>query len=370
MRLDWDRRARVDARYWVSATEEATQASYLDSAERDAAALIEGLPAPPSPEARVLDLGCGCGRLTAPLSARCPQIIGVDVSAEMIAQGRAIYGEGLDLRPCSGVDLAEFEAGAFDLVFSYSVFPHLPPEVAAAYFYEVGRVLRLGGLFRLQFWVGPAHRPAENDTLSIRVYTPQQLEDLAALGGLRVLGLEEIDYRDPILDLCPVWVNLERVDPLAPVAPLASRGAVGAPSDDERGLEYSLQMYLAMRQADRGEIHAAEATLSEAIQLAPDRLEAYVQWATHRIEAGDLMGALKLIRELNERNAAAPIGWIYRARLAEALDLDKEASRALARFHRLPQPPEDLAQEAASVAEALDSKPKTRRKLKRGKPSA
>lgn len=364
MKLDWDRRARVDPRYWVSATEEADEASYLDSAERDAAALIEGLPSPLPDDAQILDLGCGCGRLTAPLAARFSGVIGVDVSEEMVRQGRALYGEGLDLRISSGADLKGFEDGAFDLVFSYSVFPHLPSDVTAAYFHEVGRVLKLGGIFRLQFWVGPESRPMENDTLSIRVYTPAQLDALAALGGLEILGLEEIDYHDPILDLSPVWVNLKRSAALQepPAAPPARDGK---PSNDERGLEYSLQMYLAMRQADRGEQHAAEATLSEAIRFAPDRLEGYIQWASHRIAMDDLLGALKIIRELNEHNAEAPIGWIYRARIAEALDEDKEAKRALARFSRLDDPPTDLLLEAETLTALLEGKPKKRRKLKR-----
>jgi len=39
----------------------------------------------PSPEARVLELGCGTGRVLAPLAAGCGSIYGLDLSAAMVA---------------------------------------------------------------------------------------------------------------------------------------------------------------------------------------------------------------------------------------------------------------------------------------------
>ncbi|MHB0935995.1 MAG: class I SAM-dependent DNA methyltransferase [Armatimonadota bacterium] len=42
----------------------------------------------PSPQARVLELGCGTGRVLIPLAAHCRQIVGVDLSEAMLAQCR------------------------------------------------------------------------------------------------------------------------------------------------------------------------------------------------------------------------------------------------------------------------------------------
>src|SRR5687768_1349854 len=38
--------------------------------------------------ARALDFGCGVGRLVLPLTARCPEVTGLDVSQAMLAEAR------------------------------------------------------------------------------------------------------------------------------------------------------------------------------------------------------------------------------------------------------------------------------------------
>jgi predicted TPR repeat methyltransferase len=77
--------------------------------------------------ATVLDLGCGIGRLAAPLSASADFIIGVDVSQVMLAEARRRAGAGsrLGLACLSGLDLAALSDAAFDLVLAVDVFPYL-----------------------------------------------------------------------------------------------------------------------------------------------------------------------------------------------------------------------------------------------------
>ena len=75
MREDWDRRARVDPRYWVAATAEADEASYEASAEQDAKALLDGLRDRVAPSARILDLGCGIGRLAAEVAPKFAEVL-------------------------------------------------------------------------------------------------------------------------------------------------------------------------------------------------------------------------------------------------------------------------------------------------------
>ena len=45
----------------------------------------------PKPGERILDLGCGTGRLTAEIASRDAKVIGLDSSPEMIAQSRINY---------------------------------------------------------------------------------------------------------------------------------------------------------------------------------------------------------------------------------------------------------------------------------------
>lgn len=347
MRRDWDRRAQVDPYYWVAATEEADAASYAESAEHDVAALIEGVQARIGPDARVLDLGCGIGRLTAPLAQHFAQVVGVDVSAEMIKAAESIHGELDNCRfeTNSGADLADFESGAFDLVVSYSVLPHLPPSVVASYFAEVSRVLRDDGCFRFQFWVGPRQQQAATDTLGIRVYEESTLTALCVASGLALRESEEIDYLDPVLNLKPVWINAVKVGPPTDTTGLLGEEGLG---EDEEGLEHSLLMYLAVKHQERGEIDDAERVLEIALQVAPSRIEAYVQWAAIRIERDDLKGAAMLFEALTEAAPDASIGWVYRARLASTIGQFKQALSHLDRFAAL-NCTEELLQ-----AEALD----------------
>ena len=69
---------------------------------------------------RILDVGCGDGKITARLAAAVPggQVTGVDASAEMIAYARAHHARAnLDFQVMDARHLA-LPAGTFDLVFS------------------------------------------------------------------------------------------------------------------------------------------------------------------------------------------------------------------------------------------------------------
>ena len=96
---------------------------------------------------RVLDFGCGAGRLTQALSRYAGEVVGVDISPGMLAAARR-----LNTSPnCSFLlndapDLRRFEDGSFDLVYTALVLQHLPRPMIEAYLVEFLRVLRPGGV--------------------------------------------------------------------------------------------------------------------------------------------------------------------------------------------------------------------------------
>jgi SAM-dependent methyltransferase len=100
--------------------------------------LIEWL-APRAGE-RILDLGCGDGKLTAKLAEAGCSVVGVDASAEQIEVARRL---GLDARVADGRRLPF--AGEFDAVFSNAALHWMkePDAVAAGVF----RSLKPGGRF-------------------------------------------------------------------------------------------------------------------------------------------------------------------------------------------------------------------------------
>jgi trans-aconitate methyltransferase len=75
---------------------------------------------------RILDLGCGTGRMTTELAARHPRtrFVGVDVSQAMLGEARRQQPRV----PCARADggALPFRAGAFDAVFSTATFHWIP----------------------------------------------------------------------------------------------------------------------------------------------------------------------------------------------------------------------------------------------------
>lgn len=102
---------------------------------------------------KVLDLGCGIGRLTKLIASQCEEIIGVDFSPEMIEQAKTYLTSipNVKLFVNNGIDLSLFENCSFDFVYSMITLQHIPSlSVIENYILEIARVLKPGGYARLQ----------------------------------------------------------------------------------------------------------------------------------------------------------------------------------------------------------------------------
>jgi len=193
MRRDWDRRARENARHYVenSRTEwsdaeffESGRLSLAEQILNDTGNICQGK----DPRAmRVLEIGCGAGRLTLPLAELFGEVHGVDVSGEMVARAR----EALAAHPNAhvyqnnGCDLSVLPPLEFDFAFSMIVFQHIPSyEVIENYVREVHRLLRPGALFKFQVEGGTDfNRVWEADTWQGVAFTEQQARDMALRCG-------------------------------------------------------------------------------------------------------------------------------------------------------------------------------------------
>jgi SAM-dependent methyltransferase len=117
------------------------------TAENSAAFLLPHL----AGDARVLDVGCGPGTITAGLADRVPRgrVTGIDASPEVIEQARDVIGDRANLGFATGdVYALDYPDGAFDVVFAHQVLQHTSDPVGALR--EMRRVVRRGGLVAIR----------------------------------------------------------------------------------------------------------------------------------------------------------------------------------------------------------------------------
>jgi 2-polyprenyl-3-methyl-5-hydroxy-6-metoxy-1,4-benzoquinol methylase len=93
---------------------------------------------------RILDAGCGTGRVAAALAARGHDPLGVDADASLVEAGREQY-PGLSLEPRDLLDLSE-DDGPFEVVVAAgNVLVYVEPGTEAAVLRALASVLSPGG---------------------------------------------------------------------------------------------------------------------------------------------------------------------------------------------------------------------------------
>lgn len=162
-------------RYWAAAFDRAAAASpeasvalyslgspaLLAAATRETVAFIERLGLLGSGR-DALDLGCGIGRFLVALAPRVRSIVGLDISAGMVAEATRRTAGLANVRVArSEGDLAAVPDRSLDLVLAADVFPYLVQAggtLAADHVTAFGRVLRPGGsalILNYAYTLGP-----------------------------------------------------------------------------------------------------------------------------------------------------------------------------------------------------------------------
>ncbi len=103
------------------------------------------------PTDKVLDLGCGNGRLYQILAKKQAQYTGLDQSDELIALAKA-KNPGVEFVVGEMTELP-FEGESFDAIFAIAAFNHIPgQELQLKSLVEMKRVLKPGGLVIMTNW--------------------------------------------------------------------------------------------------------------------------------------------------------------------------------------------------------------------------
>jgi cyclopropane fatty-acyl-phospholipid synthase-like methyltransferase len=188
MRADWDERARENARHYVNtANTQWTDDEFFASGERtvaeeiltDMGNICQGKhPA----DMRVLEIGCGAGRVTKALAKLFSEVHAVDVSGEMVRQAsEALSGfPQAFVYQNNGKDLTVVPEREFDFAFSSIVFQHIPSrEIIENYVREVSRLLRPGALFKFQVQGDSTLETKPDDTWLGVPFSERQAVDMA-----------------------------------------------------------------------------------------------------------------------------------------------------------------------------------------------
>ena len=137
----------------------------------------------------VLEIGCGPGRILAPMATHFRRVVGIDFSSDMVQYARH------RLRTYSNVEVIQNDGRtiplpdrSIDFVYSVIAFQHMNLDTIKAYFSEAHRVLKRGGLFRFQ-----TRRDVERRNVSLldRYFlSKEEVDRLAETHGFDVIDYE------------------------------------------------------------------------------------------------------------------------------------------------------------------------------------
>jgi SAM-dependent methyltransferase len=95
----------------------------------------------------ILELGCGTGNDAARLAAEGYSVTAIDGSGEAIGQAQAKFGSLARFLVADMTQQLAFPDGSFDAVMSNVAMHMFPDDVTRTLFAQVGRLVRVGGLF-------------------------------------------------------------------------------------------------------------------------------------------------------------------------------------------------------------------------------
>jgi ubiquinone/menaquinone biosynthesis C-methylase UbiE len=216
MRREWDERARENARFYVNTErEDWTDQDFFASGERTVAEEIltdmTNICQGKDPkQMKVIEIGCGAGRITRALSSLFGEVHAVDISEEMVRQARqALAGRPhAHVYQNNGRDLAVLGDIQADFAFSMIVFQHIPSrEVIENYVREVNRLLRPGALFKFQVQGDTSTLSRPDDTWHGIPFSVDDAVDLALRCGFEPRYLHGAGHQY-------FWLWFFKADPL------------------------------------------------------------------------------------------------------------------------------------------------------------
>jgi ubiquinone/menaquinone biosynthesis C-methylase UbiE len=188
----WENLASENSRYYINSNKGKyiTEAEFRKSGKQDFTTYI--FDDPLIRRGTIVEIGCGTGRMTEFMTWMFDMTYGIDISKEMIDQGK------FRLELCKNFKLIETDGNTIplpdaiaDTVFSYIVFQHFKTyEMVESNFKEVSRILKRDGIFKVLL---------RSDTLESLdpwwagvTCSDEYIETLCTKVGLKLIKLEHV----------------------------------------------------------------------------------------------------------------------------------------------------------------------------------
>lgn len=152
----WDDRARENAAWYVDTSldyEAPDMQRFFETGRAVVRQALLDAPITPSRREVALEIGPGLGRVCLALADEFDEVVGIDVSEEMVTRARELVPDPrVSFHVGDGTTLEPVGDATVDFVTSFTVLQHLPSkELVLAYLAEAARVLRCGGVAALQW---------------------------------------------------------------------------------------------------------------------------------------------------------------------------------------------------------------------------
>ncbi|NOT62453.1 MAG: class I SAM-dependent methyltransferase [Acidobacteria bacterium] len=224
MKRDWNERAERNAKWYINTYKlEQTDEEFDESAREDLRAnffaVLPALTWRRNPkQLRLLEIGCGVGRMSRHFANVYGEVHGVDVSGEMIRQARERLKDlpNAHFHETSGVDFQAFPDDHFDTIYSAYVFQHVPARDAiVSNIRDAYRTLARGGVF---MYGASAIHNAEFEAIPKNTWTGASFGEADSRALARELGAQVIRVIGDGTQYC--WTTLRKPDAEAKSEPL------------------------------------------------------------------------------------------------------------------------------------------------------
>ena len=207
MKKEWNERAKMNPLFVIATDHSDSEEDFWESGITECNVIL-GKNSPrfqkiienkePS-KMNVLEIGCGIGRILIPMRKIFGNMIGIDISSEMVQLGQKYVA---NIPNCSivennGIDLSEFSDNYFDFCYSFIVFQHIPEkQIVANYIKEVLRILKPGCLFRFQVRGTISTKPSEITTWEGVQFTTDEIHKIAKENNFEIIeeGNDKEEY--------------------------------------------------------------------------------------------------------------------------------------------------------------------------------